>query len=402
MGVIVKQKVKGKGNPWWIFIAHNKKRKSLKVGDKAAAEVVASRIRAKLKNGEYDFGKKKEGKLFKDYAKSWVGTTATATCKASTVSDYSRILESHVLPIFGDRAVDIITKGAIKDFLLGKVNEGFAGSTVTHMKNVISGVLNKAVDDETIQTNPAHKLGKIFKTQDKRKDVDFLTKEELKRLLDIVQVHFPRHYPLFLLLARTGLRIGEALALQWGDIDFNGRFITIQRGISRGRIETPKNGKSRRVDMSLQLTEALKALKDQGGTPVVVPITRNEGAPEEPSEWVFTNGVGGFIDVNNWRRRVFNKALKKAGLRRIRIHDLRHTYASLLIQAGESLAYVRDQLGHHSIKVTVDIYGHLAPEGNKQAVDKLDDVFPMHLDAPSLHPAPSENKQALRLLNLSA
>jgi integrase len=204
------------------------------------------------------------------------------------------------------------------------------------------------------------------------------------------------------LLARTGLRIGEALALQWGDIDFNGRFITIQRGISRGRIETPKNGKSRRVDMSLQLTEALKALKDQGGTPVVVPITRNEGAPEEPSEWVFTNGVGGFIDVNNWRRRVFNKALKKAGLRRIRIHDLRHTYASLLIQAGESLAYVRDQLGHHSIKVTVDIYGHLAPEGNKQAVDKLDDVFPMHLDAPSLHPAPSENKQALRLLNLSA
>jgi integrase len=55
------------------------------------------------------------------------------------------------------------------------------------------------------------------------------------------------------------------------------------------------------------------------------------------------------------------------------IHDLRHTYASLLIQAGESLAYIRDQMGHHSIKVTVDIYGHLAPGGNKEAVDKLDD-----------------------------
>ena len=337
---------------------------------------MASKIRAKLQLGEFDFEEKQEVPLFKEYAQSWIDTTAPATCKASTVSDYDRILESHVLPVFGDRAVDKITKGMIKDFLLGKVNEDFAGSTVTHMKNVISGVLNKAVDDETIQTNPAHKLGKIFKTQDKRKDVDFLTKEELKRLLDTVQVHFPRHYALFLLLARTGLRIGEALALQWGDIDFNGRFITIQRGISRGRIETPKNGKSRRVDMSLQLTEALKTLKNQGATQVVVPITRSEETPEEPSEWVFTNGVGGFIDVNNWRRRVFNKALKKAGLRRIRIHDLRHTYASLLIQAGESLAYVRDQLGHHSIKVTVDIYGHLAPEGNKQAVDKLDDVLP--------------------------
>jgi integrase len=143
------------------------------------------------------------------------------------------------------------------------------------MKNVISGVLNKAVDDETIQTNPAHELGKIFKTQDKRKDLDFLTKEELKKLLDTVQVHFPRHYPLFLLLARTGLRIGEAIALQWGDIDFNGRFITIQRGISRGRIGAPKNGKNRRIDMSLQLTESLKALKDRGASQVVVPIIRS-------------------------------------------------------------------------------------------------------------------------------
>lgn len=69
-------------------------------------------------------------------------------------------------------------------------------------------------------------------------------------------------------------------------------------------------------------------------------------------------------------------AAKTAGLRRIRIHDLRHTYASLLIHAGESLAYVRDQLGHHSISVTVDIYGHLAPEGNKEAVDRLDDSAP--------------------------
>jgi integrase len=66
--------------------------------------------------------------------------------------------------------------------------------------------------------------------------------------------------------------------------------------------------------------------------------------------------------------------LEKAGLRESRIHDLRHTYASLLIQAGESLAYVRDQLGHHSIKVTVDVYGHLAPEGKKEAVDRLDDA----------------------------
>ena len=92
-------------------------------------------------------------------------------------------------------------------------------------------------------------------------------------------------------------------------------------------------------------------------------------------EWVFVNENGNPLDGDNWRRRVFYRSLVKSGIRKIRIHDLRHTYASLLIQAGESLAYVRDQLGHHSIRVTVDIYGHLTPGGNKDAVDRLDDNF---------------------------
>ena len=79
------------------------------------------------------------------------------------------------------------------------------------------------------------------------------------------------------------------------------------------------------------------------------------------------------LNPDNFRNRVWPKLLEKAGLRRIRIHDLRHTYASLLIAQGESLAYVMDQMGHHSIKVTVDHYGHLVPGGNKAAVDSLDD-----------------------------
>ena len=85
--------------------------------------------------------------------------------------------------------------------------------------------------------------------------------------------------------------------------------------------------------------------------------------------------MGQVIDKGNLRGRVFYKVLIKAGLRRIRIHDLRHTFASMLIQNGESLAYVRDQLGHHSIQITVDTYGHLVPGANRQAVDRLDDNF---------------------------
>jgi len=121
--------------------------------------------------------------------------------------------------------------------------------------------------------------------------------------------------------------------------------------------------------MSLQLTEVLKSHKLKAKQDA---LKNGKGVLRE---WVFVNKAGSPIDINNWRNRFFRKTLEKAGLRQIRVHDLRHTYASLLIQAGESLVYVRDQLGHHSIKVTVDIYGHLSPEGNKDAMDRLDDVF---------------------------
>jgi Phage integrase family len=81
--------------------------------------------------------------------------------------------------------------------------------------------------------------------------------------------------------------------------------------------------------------------------------------------------VGKPIDALNLVHRVWHPLLEKAGLRRVRFHDLRHTYASLLIQSGESLAYVKEQLGHSSIQITVDLYGHLVPGANRSAVDRL-------------------------------
>jgi len=93
----------------------------------------------------------------------------------------------------------------------------------------------------------------------------------------------------------------------------------------------------------------------------------------EPPEWLFYNTYGKPVDPDNLRKRQYYKCLKKAGLRRIRFHDLRHTYASLLLAQGESLVYVKDQLGHSNISITVDTYGHLVPGENRDAVDRLDD-----------------------------
>ncbi|HYT58054.1 MAG TPA: tyrosine-type recombinase/integrase [Verrucomicrobiae bacterium] len=89
-------------------------------------------------------------------------------------------------------------------------------------------------------------------------------------------------------------------------------------------------------------------------------------------DWLFTTPKRARLEPSNLRK-VFNKLLTDAKLRRVRFHDLRHTFATMLIEQGEGLAYVRDQMRHSSIKVTVDIYGHLVPGSNRQAVDKLDE-----------------------------
>ncbi|MBI4490242.1 MAG: tyrosine-type recombinase/integrase, partial [Deltaproteobacteria bacterium] len=146
---------------------------------------------------------------------------------------------------------------------------------------------------------------------------------------------------------------------------------------------TPKSGKARRVDMSMQLTNTLDALLAQKKAEALKREMEKRTDERRKTEqvlaevmdsWVFTTPIGTQLDPNNMRKHLFYRALHLAELRRVRFHDLRHTFASLLIQQGESLAYVKDQLGHHSIQITVDIYGNLVPGGNRQAVDRLDDV----------------------------
>jgi hypothetical protein len=126
-----------------VFITHNGERSSKLVGDKKAATNMASQLREKIKLGEFNIEveEKKPVPLFKEYADTWMKTTVPATCKESTVEDYRDLLRIHVNPVFGDLKMDSITRGKVKNFLLGKINEGYARSTVSHMKNVVSGVL---------------------------------------------------------------------------------------------------------------------------------------------------------------------------------------------------------------------------------------------------------------------
>jgi integrase len=173
---------------------------------------------------------------------------------------------------------------------------------------------------------------------------------------------------------RAGLRRGELVAVQWGDIQFGkdeqdaNRFIVVEHNYVRRQHTTTKSKKSRRVDMSRELRRVLIELRDKRLLESFL-----KGKNDISDELVFLSPDGTILDPDNLYHRYFQPVLTKAGLRKIRLHDLRHTFGSLLIQSGASIVYVKEQMGHSSIQVTVDIYGHLIPGANVSFVDRLDE-----------------------------
>lgn len=303
---------------------------------------------------------------FGEYAHKWLDGYGETHLKYSTCKGYDGLLRTH-LSHLADKPLNEIARSEIREMIYEKLKEGLSPNTVRYIKALISGIMTHAMDDGLIAANPVSRLGRLIKTKERKADVNALTREEARDFLDSLSKHYPRYHPFFLCALRTGMRLGELLALEWGDIDFRGGFIEVRRAHVKGQITTPKNRKSRRVDMSPQLAEILKTLRTERKREALA-----KGWGEVP-ELVFVNKEGRIINSFNLRPRVFHRALEKAGLRRIRIHDLRHTFASLLIQQRESLVYVKEQLGHQSIQITVDTYGHLVPGANRQAVAQLDD-----------------------------
>jgi len=220
-----------------------------------------------------------------------------------------------------------------------------------------------------------------------------IKKEETAHFLKTCQEHHPDDYPLFLTMFRSGLRLGEALALRWSDVDWHGRLFLISKSYRRQKFSGTKTGKTRRVDMSNQVVEALKNLREKGNT-----LSKREALA---SGWndvdgiIFHNGKGQPRGQNSVRY-IYKQVLRKAGLRKIRSHDSRHSYASQLLSDGVSPVYVKDQLGHHSIQITVDIYGHWIPSGNQDAVNRLDQMAKRSTqNAPSPHPPKNKSGQAI-------
>ena len=248
----------------------------------------------------------------------------------------------HVLPAFGPLPLEAVTSLAIREWLSGLEAGGLSRHTARQAKQVLGAVLTLAVEERLLPKNPA---ARVRVGRSARIEQQFLTDSEVSLLAGAID---PRYRVLVWFLAYSGLRWGEAAALRRGDVRAGS--VRVWRSLSEvggAHLKETKTGRARTVVLpgfvSGLLAEHLAV--SVGPTPEAL---------------VFTAPAGGALHSRNFRRRAWRPALAAAGLSpNFRIHDLRHTAAALLLSEGASPADVQRHLGHSSIAVTMDNYGHL-------------------------------------------
>jgi integrase len=255
----------------WVFIDYHGQRKARKIGSREAAERVKREIKAKLALGDLGFmhaEEKPEIPTFTDYATKWTKRYAEVECKYSTVYGYKLPLERHLKPEFGHLAIDKISREHTKDFAARLAGMGLSRNSVRRVVSLLAEILNAALDDRLIERNPAIRILRSRKDEEERFRPMPLTPDEQASLLDAARADSLERYALLLLAMRAGLRRGEIVALQWGDIQFgseesdSNRFIEVKRNCVYGRFTSPKNRRSRQVDMSAELRRTLMEQRD--------------------------------------------------------------------------------------------------------------------------------------------
>ncbi len=283
---------------------------------------------------------------------------ASPNLRPATENLYMALYRNHIAPMFGHRRLADIRPLDVSTWIDEQLKGGTGAATVNAAFRLLRTMLNKAVRAEYIGRNPC--LGVKTPTAG-TEEMRFLEAGEVARLACAVP---DRYAALIYLLAYGGLRIGEAAALRLEHLDLLRGRVTVAEALSEvnGRIDIgpTKTGAKRTVTLPPTLRELLERHIER--------YTGRDG-------FVFPSPDGGPLRPNNFRRRVFAPAVKAAGLAPLRVHDLRHTMAALLIAQGAHVKEIADRLGHSSPMVTMKVYAHLLPGLEERLADGLEATF---------------------------
>ncbi len=351
MGVLVKER----DGAWWVFINHQGQRKARKVGDKEAADAVATKVRAALATGALQLARP-DVPRFKEYAEAWIRQhRQLASIKESTAEEYAKMLRLRLVPAFGKEPLTAITRPVVKAFVARlreqgtrQDTKGLSAASVRATLVPLRLILGEAADSGLIPSNPAVRIGKwnTRRTEREAEGCDPFTSEELEAIMKTARDQVPILWPLVGLWVQSGMREGEVFGLQWKDLDLQAGTAIVRRTLSRGRLGSPKTGKSRLVTITHPLLaspqaviEALRDLQSIRHAAAAV-----AGQDLDPTAHVFLRPDGRPMNQQTlgW---AWQHCLELAKVRYRNPEQLRHTFASTLLSRGESLLYVQEQGG---------------------------------------------------------
>ena len=293
---------------------------------------------------------------FEDFWKMYCADMETRL-REHTMRTKKYIVELKILPYFGDKRVNDITAADIRQWQNELIKMGYSPTYLKTINNQLSAIFNYAVRYYDLKSNPCVKAGSMGKS--KAEEMDFWTGEEFRKFIDSV-MNKRLSYMAFMILYWTGMRLGELLALNPKDVDLEKRTISITKSYQRlGKkdvITPPKTSKSKRVItipefLAADIKDYMDSLYDLQEDDRLFPITKY------------------------YLEHEMQRGIKESGVKRIRVHDLRHSHASMLIELGFSPLEIANRLGHEKVETTLNTYAHLYPNKQTKLAERLDSEY---------------------------
>ena len=315
-------------------------------------------LKAKLDGVPLPSEQLKVGRYLQDWLQS-----PQPRLRPSTWRRYEQLLRLHALPTLGTLSLTRLEPRHVQRLYADCLALGLAPATVRQLHAVLRRALGQATKWGTVARNV---VALVSPPRVKRHEIQPLSATQARTFLDAAQGD--RFEALYILALTTGMRLGELLGLRWQDVDLAAEMLQVRHTLLRLRdglqLREPKTARSRR--RIALAPSAVDALRHHRGRQAAIRLQL--GPVWEDHDVVFANEIGKPVEAGNLLRRSFWPLLDKAEIPHIRFHDLRHTAATLLLQQGVHPKVVSELLGHSSIGLTLDIYSHVIPDMQQQAV----------------------------------